>query len=129
MNNLLFSKNKPLFSTFLFGLFFVYSIIVSLDFTGNSCFSTQYHKLTLSVKNNDTKNSSFVFESNYFIEEEDVNENELKKNSSLLSVFVCACVLILVINFKDRSSLLKFFDFYHSTTLKKILQLNCILRI
>jgi hypothetical protein len=125
----LFSKDKYIFSTFLFGLFFVYSIIVSLDFTGNSCFSTQYHKLTLSVKNNDTKNSSFVFESNYFIEEEDVKENEFKKNCSWLSVVLTNVINVLNFDFFKTNLLCGFSCNKSHIPLKKLLQLNCTLRI
>ncbi len=113
----------------MFGLFFVYSIIVSLDFTGNSCFSTQYHKLTLSVKNNDTKNSSFVFESNYFIEEEDVKENEFKKNCSWLSVVLTNVINVLNFDFFKTNLLCGFSCNKSHIPLKKLLQLNCTLRI
>lgn len=125
----MFTSAKNTISRLFFGFLFIYLLVGSLDFTGNSCFSNKHHKLNLSYSSNDTNSLNDFCLTNFIIEEEDVKENEFKKNCSWLTVILTNFINVLNFDFFKTNLLCEFLCNKSHIPLKKLLQLNCTLRI
>lgn len=125
----MFTSTKNTIIRLLFGFLFFYLLIGLLDFTGNSCFSNNHHNLTVSVTKSETDATAQSILTSFFIEEEDIKENEFKKNGA--SPFIFVTRFITSISFEN----VKFFTLNQFSLSRfvinscKLFQLNCILRI
>jgi hypothetical protein len=100
-----------------------------LDFTGNSCFSNNHHKLTVSIAKSETDATAQSILTTFFIEEEDIKENEFKKNCASPFIFISHFITSITFENVKLFTLNQFSLSRFVINSNKLFQLNCILRI
>jgi hypothetical protein len=125
----LLTSSKNTISRLLFSFLFIYLLIGLLDFSGYSCFSNKHHKLIVSFSKHDTDAATQSNSTTFFIEEEDLKENELKKNCSSFSFFATHFFSTLTFEKFNSTHQDEFLFSRFLIPIKQLLRLNCILRI
>jgi len=125
----LFASLKNTINCLIFGFLFFYILVGSLDFSGNLCFSNKHHKLSVSVSKDESGSSALTDLTTFFIEEEDIKENELKKNCTSFSFLATQLFSSLSFENVNLTQQIDVTNFRFFIPTKELLQLNCILRI